>query len=83
MIGIIGIICAIINCVLGMWIWFRLGKQAVIERLSKDLFRASEQLVYYEVLVKSYKQDVERLKKENECLKKVIDENADKSNQGK
>ena len=78
----IGIICAITNCVLGMWIWFRLGKQAVIESLSKDLFRAGEQLACFEVLVKSYKRNIEQLKKENEHLKKVIDENADKSNQG-
>ena len=69
----IGIICAIINCILGMWIWFRLGKQAVIESLSKKLLGAGELLAYEDKLI-------EQLKKENEHLKKVIDENADKSN---
>jgi hypothetical protein len=69
----IEIICAIINCILGMWIWFRLGKQAVIERLSKDLLGAGKLLAYEDMLI-------EQLKKENEHLKKVIDENADKSN---
>lgn len=71
----IEIICAIINCILGMWIWFRLGKQAVIESLSKDLLRVGKLLSYDDMLI-------EQLKKENERLKKVIDENADKSNQG-
>lgn len=71
----IGIICAIINCILAMWIWFRLGKQNVIEGLSKDLMRAGKLLAYNDMLI-------EQLKKENERLKKVIDENADKSNQG-
>lgn len=72
---IVGIICAIINCILGMWIWFRLGKQNVIEDLSKDLMRAGKLLAYDDMLI-------EQLKQEKEHLKKVIDENADKSNQG-
>lgn len=72
---IVGIICAIINCILGMWIWFRLGKQNVIEGLSKDLMRAGKLLAYNDMLI-------EQLKQENEHLKKVIDENADKSSQG-
>lgn len=72
---VIAIICSVLNVIIAVWVSFRFGKQDVAESLSKALMRAGKLLAYDDMLI-------EQLKQENEHLKKVIDENADKSNQG-
>ena len=72
---VIAIICSVLNVIIAVWVSFRFGKQDVTESLSKALMRAGKLLAYDDMLI-------EQLKQENEHLKKVIDGNADKSNQG-
>ena len=72
---VIAIICSVLNVIIAVWVSYRFGKQDVAECLSKALMRAGKLLAYDDMLI-------EQLKRENEHLKKMIDENADKSNQG-
>lgn len=72
---VIAIICSVLNVIIAVWVSFQFGRQDVAENLSKALMRAGKLLAYDDMLI-------EQLKLENEHLKKVIDENADKSNQG-
>ena len=72
---VIAIICSVLNVMIAVWVSFRFGKHDVTENLSKALMRAGKLLACDDILI-------EQLKLENEHLKKVIDENADKSNQG-
>lgn len=72
---VIAIIGSVLNIIIAIWVSFQFGKQDVAESLSKVLMRAGKLLAYDDMLI-------EQLKQENEHLKKAIDENADKSNQG-
>ena len=72
---VIAIMCSVLNVIIAVWVSFRFGKQDVVESLSKALMRTGKLLAYEDALI-------EQLKQENEHLKRVIDENADKSNQG-